>query len=162
MPTSVRTKAQKKQSSLSLKLVEKRSRSPAEHKLEAALLSLENACFAVLDTPFSERKQDTERLYWQHRFANIANPVSLALMESKGPRHFHYHYRHRTDDESVLQPVLEDPVEMLAQVCKEALKRCQREFAGMHDITLQRSRQMFEGALNGFLSQYQDFKTVAQ
>jgi|GEM_PF-2592843 len=153
MPTSVGTKAEKKQSTLSgARLV------PASDKeFENSLLSLENACFTVLENQFSSGKGDTDGRYWQERFINIANPVSLALMEYKGPRHFHQHYRHRKDDESVLQPVLENPIVMLAQVCKVAIKACQSQLVGLQDPSMIDMRRMFENALRDVLLRYKDY-----
>src|SRR5205085_662405 len=93
--------------------------STTDREFEQALLSLENACMRILESHYANGRQDTERLYWQQRFKNIVTPVSLALAECKGPRRFHYHYRHRADDASVLHPVLEpSPLDTLAQVCR--------------------------------------------
>ena len=76
-------------------------------------------------------------------------------MEYKGPRHFHYHYRHREDDESVLHPVLENPVDMLAQVCKEALKQCRSELVGLDDSDMIDRRNSIESSLAEFLQHYE-------
>jgi len=151
MSTSVGTKAKKKQSPSPVLVV-------PDRKFESALLTLENTCLSVLDSQFADNRQDTEGLYWQQVFINIATPISLALMESKGPRHFHYHYRHRPENESVLHPVLEDPVDMLAQVCKDALKQCQTHLVGISDRSIVKSGQILERALQSFLLSYKAYR----
>lgn len=145
MNTPVGMKARKKQPSL--------SQAEPSSKLKISLLSLENACMRILENDYAGR-DDPDGLYWQQRLMNIAKPVSLALAECNGPRHFHGHYRHRKDDDSVLQPVLEDPVEALAQVCRQALKACQSKLVGMQDDSLRRSGNMLESALRDFLLSY--------
>jgi len=147
MSTSVRTKVEKKQPSLSNE----------DKQFEQSLLALDNACISVLEMPMARGRKDTQRLYWQQRFINIANPISLALMESKGPRHFHYHYRHREDDESVLHPVLENPVDMLAQVCKDALRQCRSELVGLDDADMIERRFSLENSLIEFLQRYEEY-----
>ena len=153
MPTSVRTKSQKKQSSTT-----KKDDLPADERaFEQSLLALENACFMVLETRLQQRSADTQKQYWRQSFINIANPVSLALMEYKGPRHFHYHYRHREHDESILHPVLENPVDMLAMVCKTALAQCRSDLVGLEDKELVDMRKLLEVSLNAFLHQYETY-----
>src|SRR5271156_260217 len=127
MDTSVGTKAKKKQPSLSARTPQPVPVSADEHQLEITLLSLENACMRILESDYTEGRQDTERMYWQQRLMNLTKPVSLALVESNGPRHFHQHYRHREDDETILHPVLENPLDTLAQVCRDTLKACRSE-----------------------------------
>lgn len=156
MATSARTKAEKKQSPKQSALQGIKGIPASDKDFENALLSLEDACIAVLEGEHPGRG-DTERRYWQQRFINIANPVSLALMEYKGPRHFHYHYRHRKDDEAVLHPVLENPIDMLAQVCKNALRQCQSRLVGLQDGDMIASKNMLESALRGFLLRYKDY-----
>lgn len=147
MNTSVGTKARKKQPALSTAPEAK------DRRLEVSLLSLENACLRVLDSRVSSR-EDIEILTCQQRLKNAASMVSLALNEYKGPRHFHYHYRHREDDATVLQPVLEDPLDMLARACRDAQRQCRSEMVGIPDSSLYRARNMFESALQGFLARY--------
>lgn len=160
MPTSVGTKAKKKQSSSAQRReIKDAGLSASDTQFEYSLLHLENACLRVLDSQFADSRQDTQGLYWQQRFINIANPVSLALMEYKGPRHFHYHYRHREDDDSILHPVLENPVDMLAQVCEEALAQCQNELVGIEDAAITEVRDTFESALTTFLSSYRHYRS---
>lgn len=155
MNTSVGTKAAKKQSSLS----SSGPVSKVDRGFESSLLALENACFRILENRFAEEKQDLDLLYWQQRLKNIATPVSLALAEYRGPRRFHYHYRHRKDDESILHPVMEpSPVEMLAQVCQDALRHCRSDLVGILDARLLRSKRIFESALQTFLVRYRDYK----
>jgi len=156
MNASVGTKTQKKQSSLLPPVIPESGR-----RVEQALLSLENACLYILDIGFVTDRRDTEARYWQQRFKNIATPVSLALAECKGPRSFHYHYRHREDDESVLHPVQPPPLDMLAQVCKESLRQCRSELVGIQDEAVLDARNMLESALTGFLVRYRDYSKEA-
>lgn len=154
MATSAYTKAQKKQIPLT------KSATPAGRlrDLEQALLSLESACMYILDSQFVHDREDMDGMMWQRRFKNIATPVSLALNEYKGPRRFHYHYKHREDDEEVLHPVMEDPLERLAQVCSSALVECQNNFAGLQDPEIIENRDMLEQALRKFLARYKEHK----
>ena len=152
MSTSVRTKAPKKQPSLSNPEL-----SSGDRQFEQSLSALENACVSVLEMPVARGRKDTQRLYWQQRFINITNPVSLALMEYKGPRHFHYHYRHRAHDESILHPVLENPIDMLAQVCKDALRQCRDELVGIDDNDMIEQRYSLENSLIEFLESYGEY-----
>jgi hypothetical protein len=108
----------------------------------------------VLDTRLSSKKDDLDGLYWQRKFQNIATPVSLALAECKGPRHFHYHYKHRKDDDTVLQPVMENPLQVLAQVCKSALEQAGTQLVGIDNAKITRMRDVFERSLRGFLAVY--------
>lgn len=157
MPTSVRTKAPKKQPEKRASLPKNEALSKEDSDFEQSLLMLDNACLSVLQAPAASRK-DTQLLYWQQRFINIVNPVSLALMEYKGPRHFHYHYRHRQEDESILRPVLEDPVDMLAQVCRDALSLCRTELVGIDDAGMIEMRHALEAALAEFLGHYREYR----
>ena len=157
MSSSVGTKPKKKQ----LPISDRPSPAPLsipDRNMESAILSLENACLTVLDAPFAEDYQNTESQFWRHIFMNIATPVSLALMESKGPRHFHYHYRHRPEDASILHPVLENPVDMLAQVCKDALKQCQKQLVGIQDNATAKRARILELALQNFIASHGKFK----
>ena len=155
MNTSVDMKERKKQSSLSGSLSgplpESLAISATDRELEHSLLSLENTCLRILESQSVNGRQDTEQRYWQQRFKNIVTPVSLALVECKGPRRFHYHYKHRADDASVLHPVLSPPLDTLAQVCKMALKACHSELVGIEDDVMIRMRDMLETALGNFL-----------
>jgi len=154
MVTSAYTKAQKKQ----IPLVKNATPEGRMRDLEQSLLSLESACMYVLESQFVHDRDDMEGMVWQRRFKNIATPVSLALNEYKGPRRFHYHYKHREDDESVLHPVMEDPLERLAQVCNAALTECQNNFAGLQDPEIMDNREMLQQALRKFLARYKDCK----
>ena len=140
MSVSAYTKAQKKQPSLS----------EAQH-LEKSLLALENACLQILDSQFTHGREDEEGLLWQRKFKNIATPVSLALREHKGPRRFHFHYKHREDDETILHPVMDDPLENLAKACQTALTHCQNDLVGIQDKDIIQSRDLLESALRGVL-----------
>lgn len=144
MPPSSDTKVLKKQS----------SSDAYDRQFEKALLGLESACFSVANTPFIDDRNDTQGIYWQRILKKIATPVSLALMECKGPRHFHHHYKHREDDETVLTPVLEDPIDMLAQVCAEALKHCQLDLFGTQSRDIIETCRELESALGQFLECY--------
>jgi hypothetical protein len=154
MSTSVGTKARKKQSPLSMPLA---AMTAADKDFEQSLMSLENACLRVLEIDCSSDRHNTECLYWQQRFKNVVTPISLALVEYKGPRRFHYHYRHREDDESILHPVLEPaPIDTLAIVCKEALADC-RNLVGIQDEELVRTRAMLCSAIHHFLQLYGEY-----
>jgi hypothetical protein len=159
MSTSLVTKARKKQPALSVK------DAPAvalpDRKLEQAILSLENCCVYILDIGFTADRRDTDLRYWQQRFKNMMTPVSLALAECKGPRRFHFHYRHRADDEAVLHPVLEpSPLTTLEQVCAEALGACRSQLVGIEDSGVLEARHMLEMALQGFLLCYRKYKNA--
>src|SRR5579872_3067515 len=125
MNTSVGMKARKKQSSLS----QPTARTAVGRQPEVSLLPLENACVRILESDYTG-SEDEEYLYWQQRLMNFTKPISLALAECSGPRHFHQHYRHRKDDDTILQPVLGDPFETLAQACEAALKGCRNDLVG--------------------------------
>lgn len=147
MIASVRTKPQKKQQT-SAPDTELAAQPPA---LLQAIMKLEGACQRILESRFSGDRRDVERLYWQQRFKNIVTPVSLALAEMKGPRRFHNHYKHREDDDAVLTPVLEDPMETLLQVSREALTHCQQDLVGIEDDSIIEKRNRLETALRGVL-----------
>ncbi len=124
------------------------SSSPA---IEAALLSLEDACIGLLDTQFAHEREDIEFELSERRLKNLVSRVSLALRECKGPRHFHQHYRHQKEDDSVLVPVLDDPLETLAQVCKSALAELQSGFAGSQPANIVSALHLLETALRKFI-----------
>lgn len=161
MPTSVRTTTEKKQLANKKQPALPKDFSLPDRAFESAILDLEDACIAVLDNPMSHGKQSSESLYWQQMFINIATPISLSLMESKGPRHFHYHYRHREEDASILHPILENPVDMLAQVCEDALSQCQTHLVGISDRSIAKHGQILERALRSFLTSYKNYKKSA-
>jgi hypothetical protein len=118
--------------------------------LDEALLVLEEVCMNLLETRFAIR-DDSERMYWQQRFKNIVTPVSLALAEVSGGRRFHHHYRHDENDDAVMLPVLEDPMEMLAHTCEHALKESNTKLSGIHDDDLIAAQRRLERSLNNFL-----------
>ncbi len=138
------TKTQKKQPASSLYV------SPS---LNEALLDLEEVCARMLEKRFAIR-DDSERMYWQQRFKNIVTPVSLALAEIRGPRRFHHHYRHDTDNDDVLLPVLENPLEILARACEHALDESDRRLSGIHDEDLIVAQRRLEKVLNNFLNSF--------
>jgi hypothetical protein len=148
MNTPVRTKVQKKQSSLSPIAVENTA------AFEQSLLALETICQRILESRFTKAKDDIDGLYWQQRFKNVATPISIALRECKGPRRFHHHYRHNKDDASVLHPVMENPIDRLAHVCNAALEICQNDLVGVYDDNFLRARRALEHALQIFLLRY--------
>ena len=150
MRSSVRTKVQKKQST-SPKNTPEAILNP---ELEQSMMALESAVMRVLEKRYPRNSDDAELLTWQQRLVNIATPVSLALAEYKGPRRFHNHYRHREDDHTILHPVLEDPLEMLAHTCETALKHCHVDLAGMHEENLAKAAKRLETALTDFLGRY--------
>lgn len=152
MVTSAYTKAQKKQ----IPLAKTPTKAGRARDLEQSLLSLESACMVIMDSQFIHDRDDMDGMVWQRRFKNIVTPVSLALSEYKGPRRFHYHYKHREDDDTVLHPVMEDPLERLAQVCQSALTECQNNFAGLQDSEINDNREMLEQALRKFLLRYKN------
>ena len=147
MGNSVGTKVQKKQSTILPDVEESRA-------VEKAVLALESACVRVMEARLSSGKDDVDGMYWQRKFQTIATPVSLSLAECKGPRHFHYHYKHSAKDDSVLQPVLENPMQVLAQVCKDALERTACDLVGINNKKAEQLRDVFDRALRGFLAVY--------
>ena len=149
MSNSVGTKARKKQPALLADVQESKA-------LEQVMLSLENICVRILDSSFTSHKQDVDGLYWQRKFHNIVTPVSLALAECKGPRRFHFHYKHKAGDDSVLQPVMENPLQVLAGSCREALRHCQTELVGIDNERIVKMRNRLESGLHDFLSQYEE------
>lgn len=125
--------------------------SPSAQAAERAILALEDICLKVQNCSFAEGKYDTEGLTWQRTFKNIITPVSIALSECKGPRRFHFHYKHRADDDSVLSPVEPDACDVLFHACEIALERCQRELVGIHDEKIARKARALEHALSDFI-----------
>lgn len=135
------TKTQKKQP----------ASSSIDPSLNEALLDLEEVCASLLEKRFAMR-DDSERMYWQQRFKNIVTPVSLALAEIRGPRRFHHHYRHDSDDNTVLLPVLENPLEILARTCVHALQEANKKLSGIHDKDLVMAQRRLEKVLKNFLN----------
>jgi hypothetical protein len=153
MSVSAYTKAQKKQTPLSRQA----SASGLSRNLEQSLLALESACMLILDSQFTHGREDEDGMLWQRKFKNIVTPISIALREYKGPRRFHFHYKHRKDDEEVLTPVFEDPLENLVRACKTALTHCENDLVGISDDEIADNRDMLETALRGMLSRYKKF-----
>jgi hypothetical protein len=154
MSVSAYTKAPKKQTSLSKQPEE----SAYSQGLEQALLSLESTCMLILSSQYTHGREDENGLMWQRTFKNIVTPISLALGEYKGPRKFHFHYKHREDDESVLTPVMDDPLDQMARVCQTALNACHNELVGIEDDEITDNRDMLEQALKKFLTRYESYK----
>ncbi len=126
---------------------------------EQTLLALETVCARILDTRFAAVDEYSDRLEIQQRFKNIVTPVSLALGECKGPRRFHYHYRHTNGNDEALEPAANPPpLDMLAQTCADALKQCQKKLLGLHEPDLCDNQQALEHALRAFLLRYRHFK----
>lgn len=155
MTTSLGTKTKKKQPQASaLPAI-----SEVDRSFEEALIALEEACQNILVGELIDSHGDSEQRHWQQRLKNIITPVSLALGEHKGPRRFHFHYRHREDDASVLHPVMEpSPIDMLAHVCETALDQSETQLAGMQSKELIAYRNVLERSLRGFLHAYDDYK----
>lgn len=152
MTTSVGMKARKKQS------ISSRPAALSDSGVERALTALEAACVRILDDMTYSVSGDPDQQYWQQCFKNVATPISLALAEFKGPRQFHYHYKHSEKDDAVLTPVLEDPVEMLAHVCERALNQCEKKLVGIRDRDLIGSQRQLESALRTFLFAYEKYQ----
>ncbi len=121
--------------------------------IDKYLLELEDVCARLLEMQFASRG-DTERIIWQQRFKNIVTSVSLALSEIKGPRKFHFHYRHDAKDDSLMRPVLENPIDLLAHSCEMALAESARKLSGVHDGDLVMAWRNLESALRNFLLGY--------
>lgn len=157
MSTSVGTKAKKKQPSLLKNTPPSAADVERQKGLELAILKLETVCLMVLESEFAPPAEDETSRTARQRFLNVAAPVSLALRECKGgPRHFHQHYRHKPEDASILQPVLENPLDNLALACREAAKHCHEELLGLRDPDLRQDRRAFQQAVNAFLAAYSE------
>ena len=148
MVTSVGMKAGKKQSPVS----------SVSRQVEQSLLALENICFNIMESSFAAGRDDIDGLMWQRRFKNIVTPVSLALAEYRGPRHFHNHYRHKEGDDSVLTPVLAEPLSMLALACESSLKAAQKDLVGIPDARMSKKGRLLEQALRAFLHRYEEYQ----
>ncbi len=116
------------------------------------MLSLEAVCAEISGSAATCEREDVEALVWQRKLKNIASKLSLALSECKGPRHFHQHYKHRADDDSILTPVLDDPLETLKLTCRSALAECQSGFGGLQDPILSADIRVLEREIKVFLN----------
>lgn len=154
MTTSVGTKARKKQPPLS----QAPDAEDSTALFDPSLQALESICMRILESRFATGRDDIDGLTWQQRFKNVVMPISLALREYKGPRRFHNHYRHRADDDSILHPVLENPLDMLAHVCENALAACQKDLVGMYADNFIRARRILEQSLQSFLLRYRKYR----
>jgi hypothetical protein len=144
MSPSIRTKAQKTESSVDI---------PAA--LDPSISELERAVLRIMESNFSGVAEESERVYWTNIFKNIATSLSLALSECRGgPRHFHNHYRHSEHDDAILKPVLEPCADMLAHACEKALRECSEKLVGLHEECLIKKQRMLEAALRQFLEAY--------
>ena len=122
-------------------------------RLEQALLALEDAVITVLDAHKGHAFHDVDFLYWDRKLKNIATPISLALSECKGPRTFHYHYRHDPEEEDRLIPVMESPITTLLKVCRNSLIRC-NDMAGMVDRAVTVNKIHLEQSIRAFINCY--------
>jgi hypothetical protein len=122
-------------------------------KLEHAVMELEDAVYAVLESNKGHSFHDVDFLYWDRTLKNIATPISLALSEYKGPRRFHYHYRHDPNEHNRMMPVFESPLLMLVRVCRDAMMRC-NEMVGVSEKRISRLKSRLELALKLVISSY--------
>lgn len=122
-------------------------------KFEQSLLDLEDAVITVLEAHKGHAFHDVDFLYWDRKLKNIATPISLALSECKGPRQFHYHYRHDPQDEERLIPVMESPISNLLKVCRNALIRC-TEMVGLVDRSVVINKIRLEQSIRSFINRY--------
>ena len=127
--------------------------------LDKSLLMLESVCARLLETRFPIG-DDSERMVWQQQLKNIVTPLSLALAEIKGPRQFHNHYRHDVNDDTILKPVLENPIDMLAHACEKALHDVSIKLNVVHDADLVSAQNQLEKILRKFLTDYTEQKTA--
>lgn len=122
-------------------------------KLEQSLLDLEDAVMTVLDAHKGHAFHDVDFLYWDRKLKNVATPISLALSECRGPRNFHYHYRHDPADDEKMIPVMESPVATLLKVCRNALIRCS-DMVGVVDKSVVINKIRLEQSMRGFINSY--------
>ncbi len=122
-------------------------------KFEQALLDLEDAVHTVLEAHKGHAFHDVDFLYWDRKLKNIATPISLALSECKGPRQFHYHYRHNPNDNEHMIPVMESPINTLLKVCRNALIRC-TEMVGLVDRSVVVNKIRLEQSMRAFINCY--------
>lgn len=136
--------------------------SRAQTLFEQPLMQLEAICARILETRFADAHEYSERLQIQQHFKNIVTQVSLALAECKGPRRFHYHYRHSDDNDAPLEPADNPPaLDILAEACTVALNQCKKKLIGLHDSDLIAYQQQLEHSLRNFLLRYRNFKILA-
>lgn len=149
MRTSVGTKTQVK-----LAVANPGRKTQAIASIEQAVAMLENGVYRVLEMGKDSGFQDVDFLYWSRKLKNVATPVSLALSEYRGPKRFHYHYRHDPDDYDTLYPVPgPTSISTLARVCREALVQC-NDLVGMTDTNVSKAKTMFEQSIRFFLRTY--------
>lgn len=170
MDTSVRTKVQARREPAAR---EPAAREPAARKpasapsdadatrgVEQAALVLESAVLQVLEANKGHAFHDVDFLYWSRKLKSAAMPVSLALSELKGPKRFHYHYRHDPNDHEKLYPVVGPlPVDTLARVAQQALIAC-NDLVGVPDDHVRKLCDRFEQALRVFLHKHQMCKAA--
>ena len=126
------------------------------HDLEQALVALESVCLTIQEGEFTHGREDEDRHYWQQKLKNLTTPISLALAECKGPRHFHNYYRHRENETDALQPTAgPPPLQMLAYVCDKALHACE-DMVGAKGSLILENKSMLERALRRFLAVYEN------
>lgn len=122
-------------------------------KLEQTLLDLEDAVITVLESHKGPEFHDVDFLYWDRKLKNIATPISLALSECKGPRVFHYHYRHDPEHSEELIPVMESPITTLLKVGRNALIRC-NDMVGNVDKSVMVNKIRLEQSIRSFINCY--------
>lgn len=163
MATSVRTKAAKKQlpfqgasktadaGSVRAKTETKKNPRKTTHSphLVQALVDIEDACLSVLHEQSGAVPREAGA-----KLKNIATPLSLALRECKGPRRFHYHYRHDPEDYDTLTPVAgPSPYEVLARLCEKAIDHL-HDFHVIDDAELRREISQLQHAAQRFVQMY--------
>lgn len=169
MATSVRTKAAKKQlpfegsfktADAGHKLAKPESKTARDDfpapgaSLSRAVMELEDACLTVLVEQPESPSFEPETRNQCGTLKNIATPLSLALRECKGPRRFHYHYRHDPEDYDTLTPVAgPSPYVVLARLCEKTLDRL-RDFHVVDDAELRREIAQLQHAAQDFLQAY--------
>jgi hypothetical protein len=148
MANSVRTKALKKQQGIASPGQDARE----TQRLEQAALRLEDAVLKVLEASKGYKFHDVDFLYWDRRLKNIATHLSLALAEYKGPRRFHYHYRHDPKNHEQLYPVMGPaPIAMLLRVCREGYAKLD-EMVGLRDAAIREHRTLLQQAIRGVMN----------
>lgn len=156
MGSTVRTKVQKKQPALDKPAQRTAPAALSDieqtRRLEQAVMDLEDAVHTVLQHDKGHAFHDVEFLYWNRKLKSAATQISLALAEYRGPRRFHYHYRHDPKDYDALYPVAGPaPMVTLTRVCREALTQCS-EMVGIGDRHALSARDTLEQALRLFIS----------
>ncbi|MFO0389073.1 MAG: hypothetical protein ACK502_05055 [Alphaproteobacteria bacterium] len=126
---------------------------------EQALIDLETVCARILDMQLADAHDYGERLQIQQHFKNIVTPVSLALSECKGPRHFHNHYKHSENVDDLLEPAANPPaLDVLAETCADAMRQCQKKLVSIHDDDFVSYLHDFEHALRTFMLRHGYYK----